>query len=590
MEDGDPNLPTYTEDEDWLTAWIDSLAARAEELQLPLTHPRFNKGIIWIKKNDLTVSRKWSAACYFPDEPAEEAAVVVPNAAMTSENQQQQEQLPPDGEQGVPSSPPAPAPPAPAPPNPAIAEAEKAADLLMTQKTIIEFFFRLVRMGQTGLVTLCIQKGLVSPDVTDGKGYDDMYGREYVPDDEGQKRTRRKAPHPDNQPKNVPPLTSPERGDPDNGATPLLTAVDAGDANMVRTLLSLGADVNHMARPPDLRRVADLNRGRQHKFRYGQDDELDRRVRRTPLMLAAAQGRIALVRLFWEEMHADDALVAPDGYTALRLAAHAGHRDIVALLPARRGGAWRRFSTRHGRAVQRIRRAGDNIVWFVTVLGKVVFWHAPRALFYHIPVELVVQPLASLAKYLWQHRREILPAVGRWLAKLPRLAWHALRDFGLLLADLAKALGRLVKRLPQVLKLAGQWVVASLRVLGNALAHVVGRAASVVHTAVVAVLTFFRSITWANIKHGLEAVVLAVFFGLPKAVWTSIEMLGRFILIAANTLFSGVTFFVCLVGLLLFHTVVFVPRQLWKILTAIGSMFAAAFHEVVVCFDPKRVV
>ncbi|CAK7211582.1 hypothetical protein SBRCBS47491_001173 [Sporothrix bragantina] len=588
MEDGDPSLPTYSvSEEDGLIAWIDSMAARAQELQLPLTHPRFNKGIIWIKKDEVTVSREWSRACYIPDDPVEGVAAPVKTAV--SEDQQQ---LQPDAEASS---------PAPPPPNPAIAEAEKAADLLMTQKIIIERFFRLVRMGQTGMVARCIQKGLVSPDVTDGKGYDDMYGRQYVPDEEEQKRQKREATrsswwgrknktHPDYQPKNVPPLTSAERGDPDNGATPLLTAVDAGDANMIRTLVSLGADINRMARPPDLRRIEDVDRDQMYKFRQGQDDELDRRVRRTPLMLAAAQGRISLVKLFWEELHADDALIAPDGYTALRLAAHARHREIVDLLPSRRGGAWKRFSTRHGRAIQRIRRAGNSIVWFVTTLGKLVFWYTPKALLYHIPKELIIQPLGRLAKYLWQHRREILPVIGRWLVKLPRRVWNVLRDLGLLLVDLAKALGRLIARLPKALKIAGQWVVASLKVVGNALAHVVGRAVSAVHTAVMAVLTWFRSITWADVVRGFEAVVHAIFVGLPQAVWTTIKLLGRFSLLALQALFGGVAFVFYFIGLLIFHTVVFVPRQLWKIITAIGSMIAAAFHEVVVWFDPKSVV
>ncbi|CAK7219536.1 hypothetical protein SEUCBS140593_003924 [Sporothrix eucalyptigena] len=597
-EDGDPNLPTYTSlDENGIVAWIDLMASRAEELQLPLTHPRFNKGIIWIKKDGITVGREWSRSAYIPEQPEAEVPV--------------QESVADQVDAGDAPNEASEAPVAPSPPNPppardpertaAIAKAEKAADILMDQKIIIEKFFQLFRMGQTGMVALCIQKGLVSPDITDGQGYDDSYGRQYVPEDEEKDRNRKEATrskwwmrknvtHPDYKPQPVPPLTSQNRGDPNNGATPLLTAVDAGDAAMVRVLVNLGADINRMARPPDLRRVSDIPPDRLHKFRYGQDDELDMRVRRSPLMLAAAQGRIALVRLFYEELGADDSLVAPDGYNALRLAAHGRHREIVSLLPSRRGGAWLRFSTRHGRAMQRIRKAGDSIVWFTTTVGKLVFWYIPKAVLYHIPKELIVLPLGRLAKYLWQHRYDILPAIGRWLAKLPRRVWTILRDLGSLLVDLAKALGKLVARLPKALKFAGQWLVASLKVVGTALANVVGRAVSAVHTAVVAVLTWFRSITWADVVRGFESVVHAIFIGLPKALWTCVKLFGRFSLMALNAVFGGVAFVIYVIGLLLFHTIVFVPRQIWKILTAIGSSIAAAFHEVVVWFDPKSVV
>ncbi|CAK7243588.1 MAG: hypothetical protein STHCBS139747_005114 [Sporothrix thermara] len=597
MENGDPSLPAYAAiEEDGLVAWIDSMAARAEELQLPLTHPRFNLGIFWIKEDDVTIAREWSRYYYQPE------------AAVSSHQQ-----------------PPRPRPP----PNPAVVEAERAADILMTQKIIIERFFRLVRMGQVGLVARCIQKGLVSPDVTDGRGYDDMYGRQFVPEEEEEEEKKKKKemkeemkemkkkrenqnkqenskdgheskrwwkrrsetrlePCPPRK-KNVPPLTSTWRGDTDNGATPLLVAVDAGDANMVRTLVSLGANINHMARPPDLRRFDDVDRSQRHKFRWGLDNELDRRVRRTPLMLAAAQGRIALVRLLWQELHADDALIAPDGYTALRLAAHARHRDIVALLPARHGGAWLRFSTRHGRAFQRIRRAGADTAWFVTAVSELIFWKAPKLLLYHAPKELIVQPLGRACRVLWRRRREILPAIGRWLAKLPGYAKAFALDLGRLVVDIVKAVSQLVARVPQGLRYAWEGVVTSFRVIGQALAHVVGRTVSALHTAAIAVLTFFRSITLADVVGGLKAVVQAVFVDFPQAVWRAIESLGESTYEAAEAVFGGVAFLVYLVGLLIFYIIIYVPCQVWEMLAAVGSIFVTAFHEVVVCFNPKSV-
>ncbi|KIH93141.1 hypothetical protein SPBR_02622 [Sporothrix brasiliensis 5110] len=585
-DDGDPNLPTYaaTDDND-LVAWIDRMAARADELGLPLTHPRFNTQIVWTKKDNVTVGRRWAGTLGY----------IVPAGAAGAGATEPPELVA------------------------ALEASETAAALLQDQKTIIETFFRLVRMGQTGLVVRMVQKGLVSPDVTDGAGYETMYGMQYIPEDKAKEQRadmarRRKTRgtrqtwwqtkssdvatnrNPKDTPASLlaPPLTSTNRGDPWNGATPLLTAVEAGDAAMVRVLVHLGADINRMARPPDLHRATTSARpsDRGHGD-HGMDDALDRRVRRTPLMLAAAQGRIALVRLFFEELHADDALVAPDGYHALRLAAEGRHRATVALLPARRGGAWARFATRHGRAMQRIAKAGRSIVWFTTTLGQVVLWHVPKFVLWTVPNELLVQPLGRGSRYLWQHRKIILPAMCRFVQKLPRRLWTGLKDVSKFLWEMAKGLAQMtvafIQHIPKALNVAGAWLVATLKTAAGAIAHAGGRALSAIHTAVTAIATFFHTITLADVLRGFQAAGRAVFVGLPMAVWTCVLLLGAYAVRAAHVLFGGVAFVIYLIALILVHIAMFVPRQLWRILTALGSYISGAFHEVVVWFDPKRV-
>src|SRR4051812_12779747 len=83
--------------------------------------------------------------------------------------------------------------------------------------------------------------------------------------------------------------------------------------------------------------------------------------RRTPLQAAAAGGNLALVRLLVTDFGADDGLLAPDGQLALRLAADGGHRDVVAFLPVRRGGACARWKTHHAVAWARIKRAAGRV-------------------------------------------------------------------------------------------------------------------------------------------------------------------------------------------------------------------------------------
>jgi hypothetical protein len=195
--------------------------------------------------------------------------------------------------------------------NPSLTPFQKET-LYKTQVHIITTFFTALTTSNTPLITTYITQGLVSPDVPSA-----------------------------------------------TGLTPLLAAIDPPNPALVCHLLSLGAQVNlpgstttttttpnHPSHPP----------------------------LRTPLMLAAATGHLPLVKLLLHTFAADDGIVAPDGQLALRLAADAGHRDVVALLPARRGGAWRRWRVQHAVAVGRVRVAVGKVVWFVEVVG----WRVPR--------------------------------------------------------------------------------------------------------------------------------------------------------------------------------------------------------------------
>ena len=131
------------------------------------------------------------------------------------------------------------------------------------------------------------------------------------------------------------------------GQTPLLAAVSVGNVRMVQELVDLGADVNGY--------------GVYTEGKYGQKGGgKPRTSHRTPLQLAAALGNPNLVKLF----------VDACGELALRLAADNGHHEIVDFLPLRRGGGWRRWKTRHAKAMDRVRRAAEKIYHF----GQFFVW------------------------------------------------------------------------------------------------------------------------------------------------------------------------------------------------------------------------
>jgi hypothetical protein len=115
--------------------------------------------------------------------------------------------------------------------------------------------------------------------------------------------------------------------------SPLLVAALTGNIPLVRVLIERGADVNGLGGVTEMEYdVTDV--------KYPELLELQRRsprVRRTPLQIAAARGDLPMVKLLMETYHADDALVAPDGQVAFKLAVRNEQDPVFAYLPRRRG-------------------------------------------------------------------------------------------------------------------------------------------------------------------------------------------------------------------------------------------------------------
>ncbi|OBT87720.1 hypothetical protein VE02_04080 [Pseudogymnoascus sp. 03VT05] len=113
--------------------------------------------------------------------------------------------------------------------------------------------------------------------------------------------------------------------------TPLLRAVAKTNVRVVKQLLGLGAEKDAISSAST---YYDSDEGTVHVFR-------------TPLQQAASLGHLVLVKLVMETYHCDDSLVAPDGQTALRLAAENRHHEVVDYLPSRRSGGFRRWKHTH---------------------------------------------------------------------------------------------------------------------------------------------------------------------------------------------------------------------------------------------------
>ncbi|CAI6082770.1 unnamed protein product [Clonostachys chloroleuca] len=413
------------------------------------------------------------------------------------------------------------------PHNPPLKTTEQADDAAnldarTLERDIVLAFFTAIRSGHNELVSQLVSRGLVSPDVTNSAG-----------------------------------------------ETPLLAAVCAGNTPMISTLVALGATVNAYGTP------CSIHSDRRH-----------RRLRRTPLQLAAQQGRLALVKVLMEDYGADDSLVAPDGYIALRLAAKNGHREIVEYLPARRGDIGLRCKT----------IARDEWEVVVSILKK--FGHVIEFFVWRLPVAVLYKAPKHICQSAWRRRHRFAAwckRAARGVVKLPsrilkflREVLKALKRTPEFVRRLARAALKFLKAIPGVVKSVLLWVGRGLKSAGKAVLHVFALCASLIHTAVLSVLSFFRGITPKDVWDGVCYLVKAIFVEAPLAL---IKFLGTFgevsykVLAALFGVLGKVLWYIAQ-GIL--YVITWTPKQLWRCVKAFGRLNRKGFNEIMALIDPKR--
>lgn len=364
------------------------------------------------------------------------------------------------------------------------------------------------------------------------------------------------------------------------GETPLLASIRARSAPAARTLLALGADANLLGKAV----VADPGRS---TIRRGGGDGGGAdagAADRTPLMLAAATGQLATVRLLVGDFGADDAVVGPRGETALRLAAAAGHGDVVRYLPARRGGAWRRL--RHSKEVVALRRAARTA-------GKVVrflAWDLPR-------LTLVVLPW-KVAKFVWKRRgrigrwvlrvvrevpgmvRDFAKSAWRGVKKLPGLAWRGIKALPRAAWEVIVWISEVV---PRALGIVWKGLVDGARKVGRAVAFAARRLVSVLHSFFAAVISRLRDIKLRDVWHDLLVAMEAFCVKLPGAVWA---FMCQSVVVAGRAIKSC---FTSRLTRALLKLVCILPKALWSMLEKLWASFGRGVDELMTLVNPKRV-
>lgn len=371
--------------------------------------------------------------------------------------------------------------------------------------------------------------------------------------------------------------------------TPLLAAVRVNNLPMISTLVSLGATVDAYG---SLRKMYGSLASR---VPYPYQCDNDPQPERTPLQYAAQEGRLALVKVLMEDYGANDALIAPDGALALRLAAINGHRDIVAYLPSRRGGAWKRWKTAHQKEMKIVRKAFAKIKTFILVF----IWEIPKCLFYHMPKELC-KGIRDSATWAWNGRKrfggwckkqvvEFPGRVKRGVTKAGKEVWDFIKEIPRIVKSIGKGIWRFLKAIPGALKIVAFWIGRGIKSIGKAVFDVLVKFVSLLHTIFSAIISFFRSITLTDIYNGLTYVLRGIFVELPKAILRFIVAFGNMsydVLIATLGCFGQCIW--CL-GLGILWLVTYIPQKLWKALKALGRSSRRGYQECMAFLNPKRI-
>lgn len=374
------------------------------------------------------------------------------------------------------------------------------------------------------------------------------------------------------------------------GRTPLLAAVEAEKATSVRFLIDSGADTNAYGITETVKPKSYEKKHKKKQHTY-----------RTPLQYAAQLGNFTIVKVL-RDNGADDALIAPDGQLALRLAATTGHREIVDFLPRQRGGGFKRWKVKHTTAMHRCEKAARGILMF----GRVLIYEIPKFIVWSVPKHLLALPVWKRAKWLHAHKAEIpeliakkLQEVWEWLKEVPTTIWEgvkkapgALKRFAKgtakFVVHLVKATCELITRIPGAIAIAMKWLWDGVKKTCAAIGNLFVQLFSFVHTVIAAVVSFFQRITLWDIWHVFTVALHAIFVDALVKIWGWLCSVGTTCEKIFEKLFGCIGWLLWILAQGIMWTIVYVPVELASILVACGGSLKAGLKEVLVWFDPKR--
>lgn len=361
-----------------------------------------------------------------------------------------------------------------------------------------------------------------------------------------------------------------------HGTSALGIASKLGNLDTVKVLVEHGADVNLIFNPRD------------PSLRWNKDPKHSR----TALILAAEHGQLGIVK-YLQKQGADDGFIASDGQMALRMAATNGHREIVDILPVRRGGGWLRIKAHYARQWRGIKA----ILGYFYQIGKFFVWSVPKFLLWNLPKGVLWDlPLATgkkfvkTAKWMWERRagfpswcrrraedvKRGVKAVPKVLKKVPGAVRDAILEAGRRITRAAAIVGKYVRK----------WSVR----IGSAIGDIAAKVVSLLHTALLLVAGWIqriRNVSLADLVAGVKAVGRAI-VAVPVTVCKALVKLNKAAWNVVVQLFDILGAIVYVLGYGLFQVAIIVPKQLIIIVLRVGSVLLGGVREVLVYFDPKR--
>jgi hypothetical protein len=132
-----------------------------------------------------------------------------------------------------------------------------------------------------------------------------------------------------------------------------------------------------------------------------------------------------------------------------------------------------------------------------------------------------------------------------------------------------------------------KWIVDGVSEGAQLLWTVVLKTVSLLHTALAAIVSFFRSLTLKDIWNGFVDLLRVIFVSLPQKLWdwlcAAVKM-SHSVLKALFGLFGSLLWYT---GFEILWLVTYIPRKLWEVVQSMAGSLGKAFYEFAVWVNPK---